>query len=254
MIKKYYRVVIFFIFSNLIFVQNAIALFDTTICKGSRIELVSPKLGSYTYLWSTGETTERIFVSPTSTTTYTVQSTSITDVFNDQFNVIVDVPLPPPTIVFSLDKLISTYSPNTQVRWLKNNVILAGQVSDTLKFPLQGVYKSEVSSLGGCWTPSQLIYVSQDTDTAQRAYKAIVFPNPSTGYFNLILELSTKISKEVTIIVSDGSGGKIFEKKQFIYQSAFVKIPITLPAGFKGQAIITTLLNGIINTQQVIIQ
>jgi hypothetical protein len=93
-----------------------------------------------------------------------------------------------------------------------------------------------------------------DTDTTTSGFKAIVFPNPSTGYFNLLLDLPLRISKEVTIIVSDISGNKIFEKKQFIYHSAMVKIPITLPAGFKGQALITTMLNGIINTQQVIIQ
>ena len=254
MIKKCYIVVIVFIISNLLFAQNAVALNDTTICKGSKIQLTSSKVGSFTYLWSTGETTESILVSPTATTTYTVESTSTAGVFNDQFKVIVDIPLPPPSIVFSVDRLISTYSTNTQIRWLKNNVILPGQGSDTLKFPLKGVYKSEVSSLGGCWTPSQLIYVSQDTDTTKREFKAIAFPNPSTGYFNLILDLPTKISKEVIIIVSDISGSKIFEKKQFIYHSAFVKIPITLPSGFKGQALLTTILNGIVNTQQVIIQ
>jgi hypothetical protein len=254
MIKKCYIINLVFIFSNLLFAQNAVALFDTTICKGSMIKLVSSKVGPYTYLWSTGETSESIFVSPTSTTTYTVESTFAGGVFIDQFKVDVDIPLPAPNIVFSLDRLISTYSPNTQIRWLKNNSILSGQSSDTLKFPLQGVYKSEVSSLGGCWTPSQLIYVSQDTDTAKRGFKTIVFPNPSSGYFNLLLDLPTRISKEVTIIVSDISGNKIFEKKQFIYQSTLVKIPITLPAGFKGQALLTTILNGMIDTQQVIVQ
>jgi hypothetical protein len=254
MIKKCYIVVIVFIISNLLFAQNALALNDTTICKGSKIKLTSSKVGSYTYLWSTGETTESILVSPTTTTTYTVQSTSLAGVFNDQFKVIVDVPLPPPSILFSVDRLISTYSTNTQIRWLKNNVILPGQNIDTLKFPLQGVYKSEISSLGACWTPSQLIYVPMDTDTSTSGFKAIVFPNPSTGYFNLLLDLPSRISKDVTIIVSDMSGNKIFEKKHFIYHSSMVKIPITLPAGFKGQALISTMLNGIINTQQVIIQ
>ena len=254
MIKKCNIVVLVFIFSNILFAQNAVALIDTTICKGSVIKLVSPKIGSYTYLWSTGETSESIIVSPASTTVYSVQSTSTAGVFIDEFRVAVDVPLNAPTITFNLDRLISTYSPNTQIRWLKNNLVLPGQNSDTLKFPLQGVYKSEISSLGACWTPSQLIYVPMDTDTSTSGFKAIVFPNPSSGYFNLLLDLPLRISKEDTIIVSDISGNKIFEKKQFIYHSSMVKIPITLPAGFKGQALITTILNGIINTQQVIIQ
>ena len=254
MVKKCYTVFLVFIFSNLIFAQNAFALIDTTICKGSLIKLVSSKIGSYTYLWSTGETSESIIVSPSTTTLYSVQTTSATNVFVDEFKVIVDVPLTTPSITFNLDKLISTFSPNTMIRWLKNNLVISGQNTDTLKFPLQGVYKSEVSNLGGCWTSSQLMYISQDTDTTTSGFKPIVFPNPSTGYFNLLLDLPKRISKEVIIIVSDISGNKIFEKKQFIYQSALVKIPITLPAGFKGQALLTTILNGIVNTQQVIIQ
>jgi hypothetical protein len=40
MIKKYNIVVLVFIFSNILFAQNAVALIDTTICKGSVIKLV----------------------------------------------------------------------------------------------------------------------------------------------------------------------------------------------------------------------
>ncbi len=61
---------------------------DQTICSGEEYNLNSQWEGNF--LWSTGETTSSITVSPTSTTTYTVTaSNSCTDDATDQ--VIVNV-------------------------------------------------------------------------------------------------------------------------------------------------------------------
>ena len=52
-----------------------------TICAGGSVDLFAtalPVSGSYTYLWSTGETTASISVSPASTTTYSVVVTDLT--------------------------------------------------------------------------------------------------------------------------------------------------------------------------------
>lgn len=48
------------------------------LCPGEEVELIAEATGgggSYTYLWNTGETTQSIFVSPTSTATFTVDVT-----------------------------------------------------------------------------------------------------------------------------------------------------------------------------------
>lgn len=255
MTKKIHRFILIFFLLNLLFIKNTFASIDTTICKGAKIKLSSTNISSSnTYLWSTGETTESIFVSPTSTTTYRVETTLTTGIIIDEFKVIVDEPVLPPAIKFVVDRLISTNDPAYRVRWLRNNSILYGQNSDTLKFPLEGVYKSEVSRLGGCWTSSQLLYVSQDTDTANITYSVLLFPNPSNGYFNILLSMPRKVSKNILVIVSDLSGRMIFEKKQFVFQSLSSKIPIRLPAGYKGQAILSILVNGIKTNQQIIIQ
>jgi hypothetical protein len=238
----------------LFFITQSILANDTIICKGKSIKLISPRLGNYTYLWSTGETTSSITVNPAQTTEYTIESFSTVQSFIDKIVVIVDDFLPPPIINFSLDKIISTTSLVSKIRWVKDNKIILGITIDTLKFPLRGVYRSEISNLGGCWTPSQSIYVAQDTDTARINYSSIVYPNPSTGYFNLILNLPRKVSKNIEIKIQDVNGAKVFELKQFVFHSTNVKFPIRLPAGIKGQLILTISVNGILTTQQVVIQ
>ncbi|MEN9446309.1 MAG: hypothetical protein RL728_821 [Bacteroidota bacterium] len=243
----------------LFFTKQAIAVTnclysDTVICKGVTIKLTSPKVGLFSYKWSTGATTESIEVSPSQTTDYTVESSSTSGIFTDIFRVIVDVPLPAPQISFVTDKLVSTYNPLFKIRWVKNNMIISGLNNDTLKFPSQGVYRSEISSLGGCWTSSQLLYVFQDIDTAANMYTAIVFPNPNTGYFNVLISVPQKVSKLVEIVVKDIGGLELFKTKQFIFQSASAKIPIRLPAGYKGNCILSINFSGIVKSQQIVIQ
>jgi hypothetical protein len=240
--------------ANQVFAINNVLSYDTVICKGETIKLTSPRVGLFSYEWSIGSTTASIEISPSKTAEYIVKSTSITDEFTDTFTVIVDFPLPAPQISFVTDKLLSTYEPLFKIRWVKNNMVIPGLNNDTLKFPLQGVYRSEISTLGGCWTSSQLLYVSQDIDTTTKMYTAIVFPNPNTGYFNVVLSIPQKVSKLVEIVVKDLGGLDLFKAKQFIFQSATAKIPITLPAGYKGNCILIINFNGIIKSQQVIIQ
>ncbi|MBJ2172631.1 T9SS type A sorting domain-containing protein [Aureibaculum sp. A20] len=50
---------------------------DKTICNGSEVTLTATGVGDF--LWSTGETTESIIVSPTETTTYTVTASTACD-------------------------------------------------------------------------------------------------------------------------------------------------------------------------------
>ncbi|MGS2726163.1 T9SS type A sorting domain-containing protein [Psychroserpens sp. BH13MA-6] len=62
---------------------------DTGICNGESVILTAS--GGSTYLWSTGETTQNIEVSPTETTTYTVTAFSVSGNNQDQDSVTVTV-------------------------------------------------------------------------------------------------------------------------------------------------------------------
>lgn len=72
------------------------------VCPGEEIELVANATGGglpYTYLWSTGETTQSIFVTPTTTQTYSVTVTdNCLNEFASDFNEIV-VPTFPPLVL-----------------------------------------------------------------------------------------------------------------------------------------------------------
>ena len=78
-------------------------------CPGDQIELTTTVTGGgepYTYLWSTGETTPSIFVSPMSTETYTVSVTD--DCLNSTVtaNYTVDVPVIEPIIINTSDDIV----------------------------------------------------------------------------------------------------------------------------------------------------
>lgn len=78
-------------------------------CPGEEIELTASVTGGvepYTYLWSTGETTQSIMVSPTSTEIYSVgiSDDCITDVVTQTYQV--DVPVIPPLVVDVSDDIV----------------------------------------------------------------------------------------------------------------------------------------------------
>ncbi len=254
MIKYLFISIITFVFQIKIYANKSQSPIDTIICKGQVIKLTSPREGDFNFLWSNGATTKTIEVIPLVNSKYVVESTSLSASYIDTIAVSVDELLPAPQIKLVDDNLIISGTSANKIRWFKNNLILNDNDSDTLKFPLQGVYRTEISNLGACWSSSPLFYVFQDMDTATINFSSVVYPNPSTGYFNLVISLPRKVSKTVDVLVQDINGVKLFEIKQFLFQTELVKIPITLPSGFKGQCIVRILLNGILTTKQVIIQ
>ena len=76
----------------------------SVLCPGDDLEVIASPLGGvgpYTYLWNTGETTASIFVSPTSTQTYTVTVTDNCLLQSASGSGTVSVPIYPPLVVGS---------------------------------------------------------------------------------------------------------------------------------------------------------
>jgi len=77
-------------------------LAEVIVCPGEEIELVANAAGGgepYTYLWSTGETTQSIFVTPTTTQTYSVTVTDncLNESASDMDEIV--VPVYPPLVI-----------------------------------------------------------------------------------------------------------------------------------------------------------
>ncbi len=74
---------------------------DTAVCRHSGVQL-SAGVGSYTYLWSTGETTEWIVVAPDSTTTYTITTKPVASAACASYDTVVVTIKPTPEAHFDI--------------------------------------------------------------------------------------------------------------------------------------------------------
>lgn len=118
--------------------------FSEVVCPGEEVELFANAIGgggNYTYLWSTGETSSSIFVSPESTEEYVV--TVLDDCLNEEVSVSVTVEVPIyedleilltediieqcPFIGNELEVFISGGAAPFTIEWLENNSTIISQ-------------------------------------------------------------------------------------------------------------------------------
>lgn len=222
------------------------ALVDTGICAGASITLTSPRTGADLYAWSTTQTGSSITVSPAATAIYWVEATynSSGTVFRDSFTVKVETIATAPSIRLDSTFITSTSCTGCKVKWYRNNIFLK-ITPDTLYFPLEGVYYAQLSLGSFCWSlPSAYLYVRNDRDTSRLDIKTFLFPNPSTGYFNIDLQFPRMLSSVIKVTVVSSGGTLLYKSEPFIYRTGSTRIPVRLPAGFSGQAVVQLMLPG----------
>ena len=235
----------------------ASTLTDTGICAGTSITLTSPRTGADSYIWSTSQTGPTLTVSPAATTIYWVEAnyTSTGTLYRDSFTVHVETQASPPAIKLDSTFITGTSCNGCKVKWYRNNNVVK-ITPDTLFFPLEGVYHARLSLGSYCWSlPSPYIYVPNDRDTSGLDIKTFIYPNPSTGYFNIDLQFPRMLSSVFKVTVVSSSGTVLYKSEPFLYRTGSSRIPIRLPAGFSGAAVVQLVLPGRIPiTKPIIVQ
>lgn len=188
---------------------------DTIICSGDSIQLTASEFylfGINTFAWSStagsiSSTSRKIYVKPTTTTTYTVTMNDGTTNYTKSITIYLSQQPATPTISLSGNSLVSSSSTNNQ--WYFNGAIISGATSQNYTPTQTGDYTVQVMN-GGCSSsisaPYYMAYSSISSSENQSSSFSI-YPNPTDGFIKLEttgLDVSTtKIYNTTGALIGD---------------------------------------------------
>lgn len=200
---------------------------DSTICFKDSLVLKSSTFYDK-YLWSNGDTTSTTVVKNSSkvslrgalngSTCYSLPSATITGVRN--LNVL-------PQITSQANSLIATNSNN--YKWFKNNLLVPGVTANVLFNPSVGVYRVETSLDKFCWDASDdHMIITNNLPLLTDTVHLSVFPNPSSGIFNVVadFEKTTNVITKVTVV--DINGVVVYQSQRLLFFSKKIMLPVNL--------------------------
>ncbi len=180
---------------------------DQSICANSSTDLTA---GTFTsYLWSTGEDTETVTVSPSSSLTYSI---TVTDVEGCEFSDAIDVMINPlPTVDLGDNQTVCdgetfTLDAGTFETYLWND----GSEQQTLDVTTTGDYSVEVTDANGCANSDAVHIDFQDCtniETANTINTVSIYPNPAKQFIVVenadakkieFLDITGKTIKEIS--------------------------------------------------------
>jgi Zn-dependent metalloprotease len=167
---------------------------DQIICEGDRVLLTVS--GGSSYLWSTGETTSSISVSPSGLTIYPVMVNDENDCSNNDTVTVTVHPLPP--VHLGNDSTISTLDTlkldagQTFVSYLWNNDSTTQTISIDGSVLGIGTYSYHVvvNDEAGCSNSDTIIIAVESASGLNDLISdnILIYPNPSTGKVNIQIE------------------------------------------------------------------
>ncbi|MGB1294215.1 MAG: choice-of-anchor J domain-containing protein [Flavobacteriales bacterium] len=167
-------------------VETIVLNSDLTICEGDSVQLLA--FGSNHLIWN-GNISNETFVSPSSTTEYSVLSTSANGCEQEHsFTVTVD-PLPNFSIQFN-NNVLSTNVLFSSYSWTLNGV----QVSSLSSFSPNenGTYILDVLNNNGCLGSEE--YIVNGLSVNQSLVEVNIYPNPVVNEVNINLIDGTEVS------------------------------------------------------------
>ena len=156
---------------------------DAEICEGESTTLTV--IGGTSYIWSNGENTPEITVSPSSPTTYSVTVANVCSSGTGEVSVNV-LPSPTPSIATASNGVLSALPIDQSYQWYFNGMPISGATNQTHTPQNSGDYSVEVTNADGCSTISAPIaYMVVGTQHIEGVEYFEVFPNPFHDFIDI---------------------------------------------------------------------
>jgi hypothetical protein len=176
---------------------------STTICSGDSVLLTMNTVAGNSILWSTGSTSNSIWVKTAGT--YTAQLTSSQGCTNTASNSITVQVAQRPTPSISQSGNTLTVNPAAAAyQWYLNSVAINGATSQTLNITTGGAYSVTVANAGGCTATAvygAVLRIANPSLTYQ------VYPNPATDKIGIVYTL--KQGEKVSVRIKNQQGQNI---------------------------------------------
>jgi subtilisin family serine protease len=168
---------------------------NQNLCEGDSVQLSSPSYSSY--LWSTNDTTQSIYIDTTSSVYLWVTNTSGCKGLSDTVDVTWHaLPIKPIINVLGNDTLI--YSTVLGLQWYFNTNVLTGETDTFHIAQTNGDYYVQVTDSFGCKNNSDTISVVGVGIENNFPNVANVYPNPSKG--KIIIQLKNNSINTFSVI------------------------------------------------------
>ncbi len=192
---------------------------DATITNGSSITLTAT--GNGNFLWSTGESTQSISVSPSETTTYTVSTTSSAGCSNED----------KVTVVVENNQIVANAGEDVEICKDSNTILTAsggenylwstGETTQSITVaPSEtSTYSVTVTSDVSLDTDEVIVTVDQTCSGISNRLiqkKALVYPNPTHGVLNIQMK---GYSEDIKVSIFNLNGNLLFSETISNYSS-----------------------------------
>ncbi len=201
---------------------------DSEICEGESVTLTAT--GGTSYLWSNGENTAEITVSPSSPTTYSVTVADVCASGTDEVSVNV-LSSPTPSITIGSNGTLSASPIDQSYQWYLNGAPISGATDQTHTPAETGDYSVEVTNADGCSAISEPIsYMVVGVNHIDGVEYFEVFPNPFNDFIDI--ELKNGNSETFYVKIVDIRGEILQEQEIYSTGSYTTRLNVAdLPKG-----------------------
>lgn len=189
-------------------------------------------LPGYSYLWSTGDTTQSLYVVATGDYFVTLTDSFGGQINSDTINILVHIPVQP-TLTVNGDTLTSSAADAYQ--WYLDGMPIVGETTPTYVAMVNGIYQVETFDSFGCSSLSEAdtlttVGISKPDDLNS---KAILFPNPAST--ESILSVTTLVNGIFKVTLTNSIG----QIKNVVYENRIsanesLRIPVSAESLEKG--------------------